>query len=81
MKKILLIFFAFLCVTTTSAYTERNLLQKQADINQLKETLILNQEWVTYPDYTDRSGWDTFWESLKTNTFVKEKNYWIINGR
>lgn len=60
MKKILLIFFAFLCVTTTSAYTERNLLQKQADINQLKETLILNQEWVTYPDYTDRSGWDTF---------------------
>jgi len=60
MKKILLIFFAFLCVTTTSAYTERNLLQKQADINQLKEALILNQEWVTYPDYTDRSGWDTF---------------------
>lgn len=43
-----------------SAYVERNLLQQQADIDKLKEVLVLNQEWVSYPAYTDRNGWDTF---------------------
>lgn len=65
MKKILLLFFALLCATVSFAYTERNLLQKQADINRLKEALVLNQEWVTYPDYADRSGWDTFLGTFK----------------
>lgn len=60
MKKLALLFLAFLCATVTFAYTERNLLQKQADMNCLKDVLVLNQQWVTYPDYTDRAGWDTF---------------------
>lgn len=65
MKKLILSLLVFLCATVTFAYTERDLLQKQADINQLKEMLILNQQWVTYPDYSDRAGWDTFLGTFK----------------
>ena len=51
MKKIIVLTFALLCAATTFAYTERNILQKQTDMERLKDMLILNQEWVTYPDY------------------------------
>ena len=51
MKKLTLLLLALLYVTLTYAYTERDLLQKQADINRLKEILVLDRQWVTYPDY------------------------------
>lgn len=65
MKKLTVLLLAILCATATFAYTERDLLQKQADIDRLKEVLILNQQWVTYPDYSDRAGWDTFLGTFK----------------
>ncbi|WP_455641271.1 heparinase II/III family protein [Parabacteroides sp.] len=42
------------------AYVERDLLQQAADISTLESVLVLNQEWVKYPGYTDRAGWDQF---------------------
>lgn len=60
MKKIILLTVAFLCTTIAFAYTERNLLRKQADVNALKEMLVLDQKWVTYPAYADRAGWENF---------------------
>lgn len=65
MKKQILLLFALLYAASTFAYTERNLLQKRADLNRLKEVLVLNQKWVTYPDYNDRSGWDAFLGTFK----------------
>lgn len=65
MKKLLTAAILLLNTLCIFAYTERNMLVKQADEKKLKEILILNQEWVTYPDYTDRSGWDTFLGSFK----------------
>lgn len=65
MKKSLIFIFLLLCTVHVFSYTEKNMLEKQADVEKLKEILILNQEWVTYPDYTDRSGWDTFLGSFK----------------
>ncbi len=50
---------------------ERNLLQKAADENQLAQMLLLNQQWVTYPAYTDRAGWDKLTGSLKTSLIQK----------
>ena len=44
MKKLTLLLLALLYVTLTYAYTERDLLQKQADINRLKEILVLRSE-------------------------------------
>ena len=65
MRKLILLIFTLLCGASTFAYTERNLLQKQADLNYLKDVLVLNQQWVTYPDYSDRDGWDAFLGTFK----------------
>lgn len=47
-------------VTQAYAYETRNLLQKEADLTQLKSALIMDQKWVPYPAYADRAGWDRF---------------------
>lgn len=41
-----------------NAYTERNMLQKAADETTLKNVLVMQQAWVPYPAYTDRTAWD-----------------------
>lgn len=59
MKKLFLFVLLLVCFCVQGyAYSERNLLQKEADIAKLKEILILNQQWVPYPAYTNRTGWD-----------------------
>ncbi len=67
MKRHFMLSVLLLCANIVFGYTERNLLQKQADINKLKEVLILNQQWVSYPDYKDRDGWDNFFGAYKDN--------------
>lgn len=67
--------FALLCAATTFAYTERNILQKQTDMERLKDMLILNQEWVTYPDYVNRKGWDTFLGTSKEAYIRRGEKY------
>ena len=47
------------------AYTERNLLQHQITQSELAQSLVLNQQWVKYPDYTDRAGWDALLKDYK----------------
>lgn len=51
------------------AAQDRNLLQKTVPSGQLESLLILNQKWVSYPGYTDRTGWDKLTGSLK-QTFI-----------
>lgn len=59
MKKILLLCTLLVAaIASATAYEKRDLLQKQADVNRLKQVLILNQKWVPYPLYADRAGWE-----------------------
>ena len=53
------------------AYQERNLLQHVADLSEVKQVLVTDQQWVTYPAYTDRTGWDNFLGDRKDG-FIKE---------
>lgn len=55
------------------AYTERDLLQKNADLAHIKAALKMSQQWVSYPDYADRSGWDSFLNAYK-NTLIERGN-------
>ena len=67
-----------LCVSKASAYVERNLLQQMTNPNLLKSALVLNQKWVTYPDYTDRVGWDKLFGAAKSEYIKrgeKQLNY------
>ena len=40
------------------AYEERNIFCNSATPEQVKESLVMDQKWVPYPAYADRSGWD-----------------------
>lgn len=70
-KRLFTLFFIIsLGFLQAQAYEERNLLQERATYEQLKESLIMNQQWVTFPDYSDRNGWDAYMGSLK-DTFIE----------
>lgn len=70
MKK--LIIFCFLCIgMQLHAYTERNLLQATASVQQLKEVLLADQQWVPYPAYEDREGWAKFLGETKDH-FIQQ---------
>lgn len=49
-----------LITLSAEAYQERNLLQKQANVQTLTEWLVPNQKWIPYPDYNNREGWTSF---------------------
>ena len=52
--------FLLLAITSIQAYTERNLLRQKTNQEALKAMLVMNRQWVPYPAYTDRAGWDRF---------------------
>lgn len=39
-------------------YKERNLIQNRVHFEQICASIVTDQAWVPYPDYTDRTGWD-----------------------
>lgn len=47
------------------AYEARNLLQKAATENEVRQSLVMDQKWIPYPSYTDRAGWDKFFGEYK----------------
>ena len=59
-----------LFVSTSYAYTERNLLQNSVTKEQLKETLVMNGAWIPYPAYTDREGWNSLLNEEDRQTLI-----------
>lgn len=61
----------FLVSFSAFAWEERNLLQNAADIERLKQSLVLNQQWVPYPSYSDRAGWEKLAGSYRSEILEK----------
>ena len=59
-----------LFVSTSYAYTERNLLQNSVTKEQLKEALVMNGAWVPYPAYSDREGWNSLLNEEDRQTLI-----------
>lgn len=58
-SKLLCLFLVLFLISFDSyGYTEKNLLQRHADYEKVKASLVMNQQWVRYPAYADRAGWD-----------------------
>ena len=70
MKKLYVLIGLLFCTTLAFGYTERNLLLKQADVDRLKEVLVMDRQWVDYPDYADRAGWDSLLGNYK-ETYIR----------
>ncbi|WP_289004300.1 heparinase II/III family protein [uncultured Parabacteroides sp.] len=75
-KNVTLLCLLLLLTAPVHAYVERDLLQQAANVEKLESVLILNQEWVTYPLYTDRAGWDQFLGDYK-NEYIKRGEKWL----
>ena len=69
-----ILFFLILISSSiyADAYTEKNLLQKKADLKTVKESLVYDQKWVPYPRYSNRQAWDSL--------FADSKDQMIRNG-
>lgn len=55
---VLMLVLIIVFITPGHAYSKKDLLQQSATIEQVKSALILHQQWVPYPDYNDRAGWE-----------------------
>lgn len=53
----------------------RNYLHKNITLDQMKSMLITDQKWVTFPDYTDRQGWDKLTANHKIDLIKKGEQY------
>ena len=71
MKRALLLCLILNIVTFINAHEYRDLLQNKADTSKVKESLILDQKWVTYPKYTNRAGWDKLTKGVKEEIIEK----------
>ena len=69
--KIALITLMIIVSFSVKAYDKRDLLQKKANLTQLKSSLILNQKWVAYPDYKNREGWNSLTSGVKDEIIQK----------
>ena len=54
---------------------EKNYIHQHYSINQLKEILVTNQQWVKYPAYSDRKAWDALIGEHKEEFISKGKKY------
>ena len=59
-KRTFILAVLLMAVAMRISSAERNLLEKTSTEEQLKANLVMNQKWVPYPAYDDRSGWDKF---------------------
>lgn len=64
-KSLFAIALTICCLLDLHAAAPKNLLQKTVSREGLKSALLLNQQWVPYPDYTDRAGWDALTKNFK----------------
>lgn len=73
-KHLIIILLLFLTVNMF-AYTEKNLLVQKTDIENLKSMLIMNQQWVPYPQYNNRKGWDNLLRDSKADVIKEGEKY------
>lgn len=73
--KTFFVLILFLTSLYVSAYSEKNILQKRADLESVKDMLVLNQKWVPYPRYTNRAAWDSLFSDSKQQMIRNGEKY------
>lgn len=64
------------------AYEKRDYLENAATEDQVRQSLVLDQKWVTYPSYSDRAGWNAISGKYKDQIIRQGEQYigydWIV---
>jgi hypothetical protein len=72
MKKIVPLIILLNCLSMLLfGFEQRDLLQKKANLEAVKSSLIMNQKWVSYPKYNDRKAWDDLTSGVKEEIIRK----------
>lgn len=73
--------YAFIGLSTlaSTAFEERNLLQKESTEQQISTLLSTDKSWIPYPTYKNRSGWDKFLGNKKEAVIKKGENFLHYN--
>lgn len=79
MQRLLLAAF-LLTMLYAPAQTPRNLLQQKTAPGHLARILDTYKDWIRYPAYKDRSGWDNFTSPVKSQLIKEGESYAIITG-
>ena len=75
MKQLLITLVLLAGIGTANAYEERNMLTGSFTKAQLREAVVQHQQWMPYPSYADRAGWDKFLGALKDVYIQKGEKY------
>lgn len=76
-KKIILPIVLLIAIALPSlAYEKRNLLEKAATEAQVRQSLVMNRQWVPYPAYTDRAGWDRL-TGINKETIIRDAERYL----
>ncbi len=75
MNRFFLILSAALLTIHSGATTPRDLLQKEANPDQVKSDIVPKEQWIKYPAYNNRGGWDALTGSLKDELIKKGERY------
>ena len=65
--------FFFTCIITLNAATpkeKKGFIPTELSVEQIKSMVVTNQQWVPYPQYKDRAGWDALTSDYK-DKFIK----------
>ncbi|SEQ77137.1 Heparinase II/III-like protein [Hyunsoonleella jejuensis] len=58
-----------------SVFAQRDFLTKSCTLEELTEMLVLDQKWVTYPDYSNRNAWDKLFGIHKESLIQSGEGY------
>jgi hypothetical protein len=72
---VLIALLFYLSLFNAQAGDNRKFLQSKGGVQTTKALLVGNQEWVPYPAYTDRVGWNKLSDKFKNEILVTSEKY------
>ncbi|GEO02606.1 heparinase [Adhaeribacter aerolatus] len=74
-KTLVILLFISLCSRLGFGYEKRNLLQKKASKEQVLALVLPDKQWVKYPAYTDRAGWNQLSGKFRATQIKEAEKY------
>lgn len=75
MKNLLTLITAFLIITSAFAQKERNLLGNSYSFEKVKEFILPDKSWITYPEYQNRRAWEKIPLALRNKYIEKAEHF------
>lgn len=65
----------FFIAASSFADPHHDIIKRKMDFFEMKESLVMDQKWVPFPDYYDREGWNNFLGDSRDEYIKRGENY------